>query len=167
MSFIHWFKRHDNPSRVVVYHYEEATILVYKNINLVFIYERVEILLVKEIERQRDKTDWLRLMENCYLWYHIFTHVVILYSEPHLVLPWGSWSGWFLNAKPLGPLPRTVYKAASALTACFFWLTVSSIGIEIVYLYDVHNTPAFLFRFVIYFGCFLCLHRSTYNLRKL
>ena len=50
------------------------------------------------------ETETVRLMEDYYHWQHNFlTHVVILYSESHLVLLRRSWPETLLNERPLAP----------------------------------------------------------------
>ena len=65
---------------------EEATILVYENINFVFIYKRVETLQV----RKSDRDEGLGLI---YLTPYLLDPFVILYLEPHLVLLLLGWGG--------------------------------------------------------------------------
>ena len=65
-------------------------------------------------ERQRRRTQ----TQDCYIWHHIFfTHVVILYSDPHLALLLRAWTTFQRGtAWPSKAVPKEV----SVLTACFF-----------------------------------------------
>ena len=86
----------------------------------------------KERPRQKTRTqDW-------YIWHHTFSiHVVILHSKLHLVFLWQGWSGPLLNEKPLAP--RAVPKAASYMTANFFWLSTCFMVVETVCLYKIRK----------------------------
>ena len=97
---------------------------------------------------------------DCYIWHHIFlTHVVILYSGPNLVLLWLDWSMPLLNSRPLAS--RSIAKAASALTARFFWVTCGDWNCvpqtaNLLSLYNINNAHAFSLRFPIHVILFRC-----------